>query len=134
MTPSMYVGQFEIPCYVRASLTDDGICRWIPGTAKFVALGEYARNTGCLQVKHAVAVASGQNAAITWHAQHHSAVFCRSLSCKTTSFRRSRRSRSQRVSSAGLSVLAVCLRGNWQLVAFKGNYRSPAFLRTTPNT
>ena len=26
------------------------MCRWIPGTAKFVALGEYARNTGCLQV------------------------------------------------------------------------------------
>ncbi|KAL3137434.1 Dynein axonemal assembly factor 10 [Trebouxia sp. C0010 RCD-2024] len=24
--------------------------KWIPGTAKFVALGEYARNTGCLQV------------------------------------------------------------------------------------
>lgn len=27
-------------------------CRWIPGTAKFVALGEYARNTGCLQAGH----------------------------------------------------------------------------------
>ena len=25
--------------------------RWVPGTAKFVALGEYARNTGCLQVE-----------------------------------------------------------------------------------
>ncbi|PNW72329.1 hypothetical protein CHLRE_16g672600v5 [Chlamydomonas reinhardtii] len=25
-------------------------CRWIPGTAKFVTLGSYARNTGCLQV------------------------------------------------------------------------------------
>ena len=25
-------------------------CRWIPGTARFVALGQYARNTGCLML------------------------------------------------------------------------------------
>ena len=24
--------------------------RWIPSSARFVALGSYARNTGCLQV------------------------------------------------------------------------------------
>ena len=39
------------------SLRKGGTCRWIPGTAKFVALGEYARNTGCLQARHAVASA-----------------------------------------------------------------------------
>lgn len=26
-------------------------CRWIPGTAKFVAVGQHARGTGCLQVR-----------------------------------------------------------------------------------
>lgn len=54
------------------------------------------------------------------------AVTCRCLSCKTISFTRSRRLRSQHVSSVAPLVLAVCLRGNWLLAAFKGNCRSAA--------
>lgn len=43
-------GEPQPPCFVR--LRNDVARRWIPGTAKFVALGEYARNTGCLQAGH----------------------------------------------------------------------------------
>lgn len=45
-------GELQPPCFVCVSVRNDVACRWIPGTAKFVALGEYARNTGCLQVRH----------------------------------------------------------------------------------
>ena len=56
----------------------------------------------------------------------YAAVTCRCLSCKTTSFTRSRRLRSQHDSSVAPLVLAVCLRDNWLLAAFKGIYRSAA--------
>lgn len=35
---------------VKASPCTSTACRWIPSSARFVALGSYARNTGCLQV------------------------------------------------------------------------------------
>ena len=114
-------GELGSPCFV--SLRNNVACRWIPGTAKFVALGEYARNTGCLQAgptgAYVFMTASTRSTGYT-------AVTCRCLSCKTTSFTRSRRLRSQHVSSVAPLVLAVCLRDNWLLAAFKGNYRSAA--------
>lgn len=41
--------------------------RWIPGSAKFVTLGSYARNTGCLQVEQGSAAQGGGRSTTAGH-------------------------------------------------------------------
>lgn len=40
----------DLSTHMIQTLVHALLCRWVPSSARFVALGSYARNTGCMQV------------------------------------------------------------------------------------